>query len=30
MKVAGGATVNLVLNPIDSVPVIVYQMALVR
>jgi hypothetical protein len=30
MKVAGGATINLVLNPIDSVPVIVYQMALIR
>lgn len=30
MKVAGGATINLVLNPFDSVPVIVYQMALVR
>jgi len=30
MKVAGGATINLVLNPVDSVPVIVYQMALVR
>lgn len=30
MKVAGGATINLVLNPFDSVPVIVYEMALVR
>lgn len=30
MKVAGGAVINLVLNPIDSVPVIVYQLALVR
>ncbi|HEX7277350.1 MAG TPA: hypothetical protein VF244_08245, partial [Acidimicrobiales bacterium] len=30
MKVAGGATINLVLNPLDAVPVIVYQMALVR
>jgi hypothetical protein len=30
MKVAGGATINLVLNPIDAVPVVVYEMALVR
>jgi len=30
MKVTGGATVNLVLNPFDSVPVVVYEMALVR
>lgn len=30
MKVTGGATVNLVLNPFDAVPVVVYEMALVR
>jgi hypothetical protein len=30
MKLAGGATVNLVLNPFDSVPVVIYEMALVR
>jgi len=30
MKVAGGATINLVLNPVDSVPVVSYEVALVR
>ena len=30
MKVAGGATINLVLDPFDSVPVVIYQLALVR
>lgn len=30
MKVTGGAVVNLVLNPFDSVPFIIYSIALVR
>ncbi|MBW3548153.1 MAG: hypothetical protein KY452_08500 [Actinobacteria bacterium] len=30
MKVTGGATVNLVLDPFDSVPVVIYDMVLVR
>ncbi len=30
MSVTGGATVNLVLNPFDAVPVIIYDMVLVR
>lgn len=30
MGVTGGAVVNLVLNPFDSVPFVIYQLALVR
>jgi hypothetical protein len=30
MKVTGGSTVNLVLDPTDSVPVVIYDMVLVR
>lgn len=30
MKVTGGAVVNLVINPVDSIPVIVYELLLVR
>jgi hypothetical protein len=30
MVVAGGAIVNLVLNPLDSVPLVVYELILVR
>jgi len=30
MSVTGGATVNLVLNPFDAVPVVVNDMVLVR
>lgn len=30
MKVAGGAVVNLVLNPFDSVPFVIYELVLVR
>ena len=30
MTVTGGATVNLVLNPFDAVPVVIYDMVLVR
>ena len=30
MKVTGGAVVNLVINPVDAIPVIVYQLSLVR
>lgn len=30
MKVTGGATVNLVLDPFDAVPVVIYDMVLVR
>jgi hypothetical protein len=30
MSVTGGATVNLTLNPFDSVPFIIYQLVLVR
>ena len=30
MKVTGGAVVNLVLNPYDSIPFVVYKLVLVR
>ncbi|MEN3315175.1 MAG: hypothetical protein V7605_1409 [Acidimicrobiaceae bacterium] len=30
MKVTGGAVVNLVLNPFDSIPFVVYELVLVR
>ncbi|MCA1842543.1 MAG: Tad domain-containing protein [Actinobacteria bacterium] len=30
MKVTGGSTVNLVLSPYDTVPVVIYQLVLVR
>jgi hypothetical protein len=30
MKVTGGAVVNLVINPIDAIPIIVYELLLVR
>jgi hypothetical protein len=30
MKVTGGAVVNLVINPLDAIPIVVYELLLVR
>jgi hypothetical protein len=30
MKVTGGAVVNLVINPLNAIPVVVYELLLVR